>query len=384
MIPVRFAGFLAVSLLASASAVSAQPLPPGNIPGGPPPGVYSPPPVTGGPQSDSGNSVCLRLEASLAQLDANTGGGSDNAKRYEEAVGRQRFELDQMIMQGRRLGCDSGGGFFIFSRPKPPQCDQINSQISRMRDNLDRMTGELNRSRGGGYDINRDLQRRQLLASLEQNNCGPQYRSNAPQQQARQRGFLEKLFGGWQEESDINAAPLQVPNVPASSTYRTLCVRSCDGYYFPISYATVPARFGEDERTCQRLCPAQEVHLYTHRNPGEEVDQAVSLNGEPYTQLPAAFKYRSEYNASCSCRAAGQSWAEALGVGKDQTVQQGDIVVTEERAKQLAKPKQQQSGANAGNANAQNSSGANDQKNAEQQPGKRKVRIVGPEFYPVR
>jgi hypothetical protein len=379
MIPIRSAGFLAALLLASVSIVSAQPLPPGNV-GGAPPGVYAPPPVTGGPQTDSGNATCLRLEASLAQLDAGSNQTPDQSKRYEEAIGRQRFELDQVVMQGRRLGCDSGGGFFIFGRPKPPQCDQINNQITRMRDNLDRMQSELGRSRGGGYDMNRDQQRRQLLASLQQNNCGSQYRNSAPQQQARQRGFLEKLFGGWQEESDINAAPLQVPNVPASSTYRTLCVRTCDGYYFPISYATVPARFGEDERTCQRLCPAAEVHLYTHRNPGEEVDQAVSLSGAPYTQLPAAFKYRTEYNASCSCRAPGQSWAEALGVGKDQTVQQGDIVVTDERAKQLAKPKQP--GAPAGKTAT--TSPADNSKTAAHPPSERKVRIVGPEFYPVR
>lgn len=362
-------------------AATAQPLPPGNIPGSPPPGVYGPPPVTGGPQSDSGNSVCVRLEGALAQLDSGANAGPDAAKRYDEAIGRQRFELDQMIMQGRRLGCDSGGGFFIFGNPRPPQCDQINNQITRMRDNLDRMTAELNRSRGGGYDMNRDLQRRQLLASLQQNNCGSQYRSTAPQQQARQRGFLEKLFGGWQEESNINASPLEMPS---SSTFRTLCVRTCDGYYFPVSYATVPSRFGEDERTCKRLCPAAEVALYTHRNPGEEVDQAVSVGGVPYTQLSTAFKYRTEYNPSCSCRAAGQSWAEALGVDKDQTVQQGDIVVTAERAKQLAQPKQTR--ANPGATPSANSATPGDQgqKIVSRPDGDRKVRIVGPEFYPVR
>ena len=360
-----------------ANLALAQPLPPGNVPGGAPPGVYGPPPVTGGPQSDSGNSVCVRLEGALAQLDSGTNAGPDASRRYEEAIGRQRFELDQTIMQGRRLGCDSGGGFWIFGNPRPPQCEQINAKISQQRANLDRMTSELNRSRGGGYDINRDMQRRQLLASLEQNNCGSQYRSSAPQQQARQRGFLEKLFGGWQEESDSNASPLEMPS---SSTFRTLCVRSCDGYYFPVSYATVPARFGEDERACQRLCPAQEVHLYTHRNPGEEVDQAVSTQGVPYSQLPTAFKYRTEYNPSCSCRAAGQSWADALGVGKDQTVQQGDIVVTEERAKQLAQPKQRNT---TGAANAP-ASGDGAQKTVTRPDGERKIRIVGPEFYPVR
>ena len=257
---------------------------------------------------------------------------------YEDAIARQRFELDQTTAQGRRLGCDSGGGFFLFSSPKPPQCDQINAQITRMRSNLDRMISEMNQRRGGGMDLNRDLQRRQILAALQQNNCGSQYRSAPPQQATRQRGFLETLFGGWREESDINASPLDLPS-SSGSTFKTVCVRTCDGYYFPISYATVVSRFGEDERTCKRLCPAADVVLYTHRNPGEEIEQAVSISGRPYTELPTAFKYRQEYNSACSCRAAGQSWADALGVGRDATVQQGDIVVTEERAKQLAQPR---------------------------------------------
>jgi hypothetical protein len=379
----RFAGWMTVSLLLPLASASAQPLPPGNVPqGSAPPGVYSPPPLTGGPQSDSGNSVCVRLEGALAQLDASANSGPDASKRYEEAIGRQRFELDQTIMQGRRQGCDQSGGFFIFGRPRSPQCDQINGQITRMRDNLDRMTREQSRSRGGGYDANRDMQRRQILASLQQNNCGGQYRNAAPQQANRQRGFLEKLFGGWQEESNSNAAPLEVPT---SSTFQTLCVRTCDGYYFPISYATVPGRFGEDERTCKRLCPATEVSLYTHRNPGEDMQQAVSISGAPYTQLPTAFKYRHEYDAKCSCRAPGQSWAEALGVDKDQTVQQGDIIVTEERAKQLAKPKQPgRPSASAPNAPAGSSPSGDAQKDTAQADRDRKVRIVGPEFYPVR
>jgi hypothetical protein len=196
------------------------------------------------------------------------------------------------------------------------------------------------------------------------------------------------LFGGLREESDIDASPLELPS---SSTFRTLCVRTCDGYYFPISYATVPSRFGEDERTCKRLCPAAETALYTHRNPGEQIDQAMSIGGRAYSELPTAFKYRQEFNPSCSCRAAGQSWADALGVDKDQTVQQGDIIVTEERAKQLAQPKQpnQPNQPRGGNAPpptvaAQPSSGGDQTPPIEKSPdGTRKVRTVGPEFYPV-
>ena len=386
----RLAKLVAACMIAFLGEAAAQPVPPANIPGGAPPGVYVPPPLPGQPGTT--NSACVRLETELARID--TGGtGPDNIRSYEDAIARQRFELDQTTAQGRRLGCDSGGGFFLFSSPKPPQCDQINTQITRMRSNLDRMISEMNQKRGGSMDLNRDLQRRQIIAALQQNNCGSQYRSAPPQQAARQRGFLETLFGGWREESDINASPL---DLPSSSTFKTLCVRTCDGYYFPISYATVTARFGEDEQTCRRLCPAAEVGLYTHRNPGEEIEQAVSIDGRPYTELPTAFKYRQEYNSACSCRAAGQSWAEALGVGRDATVQQGDIVVTEERAKQLAQPRAASQPVRGGSANTPGKSpvGPNQPSTGDAgqpaQPdqtapaGERKVRTVGPQFYPVR
>ena len=35
---------------------------------------------------------------------------------------------------------------------------------------------------------------------------------------------------------------------------------------------------------CQRMCPAAEVSLYAYHNPGEEMAQAVSLNGRPYSE----------------------------------------------------------------------------------------------------
>jgi hypothetical protein len=77
----------------------------------------------------------------------------------------------------------------------------------------------------------------------------------------------------------------------------------------------------------------------SHRNPGEDINRAVSISGAPYTSLPNAFKYRTEFNPSCSCRRAGQSWSDALSQVKDTTIQGGDIVVTEERAKNLSQPR---------------------------------------------
>ena len=116
-------------------------------------------------------------------------------------------------------------------------------------------------------------------------------------------------------------------------------MRSCDGAYFPISFATVPARFPDDEKTCKALCPAAEASLYAYRNPGEDMSQAVSINGQPYSSSPNAFRYRQEFNPSCSCKAPGQTWADALKSIDDKAAaeQQGDIIVTEESAKKMSR-----------------------------------------------
>ena len=388
------ASLAAASLAVLLGTAGAQLLPPQGVPGGPPPGVQGPRPMYG----PTDRAACVRLESALAQLDApaaTPGTDPEQTRRYEEAINRQRFELDQTIMQGRRLGCDSGNSFFIFGPQRPPQCDRLNDQIGRMRTNLDRMISELGTLRGGGSDLNRDLQRRQLVNQLAQNNCGPQYRQAATPPPQRQRGLLETLFGGggWREESTVEASPLDLPG--GGNTFRTLCVRTCDGFFFPISFATVPGRFSEDEQTCKRLCPAAETMLFAHRNPGEEVDQAVSISGTPYTQMPNAFKYRQAFNSSCACRASGQSWADALGVTRDETLQQGDILVTEQRAKQMSQPRPiagQVKGKGQPNATTLPA----EQPQPPQQPvakeepppatvpGDRRVRTVGPQFYPVR
>jgi hypothetical protein len=388
MTPHRLAGIACLAALALAAllgAAGAQLLPPQ---GAPPPGVQGPRPMYG----PTDRAACVRLEGSLAQLDSASAAPNadpEQVRRYEEAINRQRFELDQTIVQGRRLGCDTGNSFFIFGPQRPPQCDRLNEQIGRMRSNLDRMISELGTLRGGGTDLNRDLQRRQLINQLAQNNCGPQYRQAAPQPQ-RQRGLLETLFGGggWREESTVDSGPL---DMPSGTTFRTLCVRTCDGFFFPISFATVPGRFGEDEITCKRLCPAADTMLFAHRNPGEEVDQAVSINGMPYTQMPNAFKYRTAFNSSCSCRSVGQSWAEALGVTRDETLQQGDILVTEQRARQMSQPRplagQQKAKSQPANtlpAEQQPPLAVKEEPPPAVIPSDRRVRTVGPQFYPVR
>jgi len=288
----------------------------------------APPP----PQGAAVNPMCPRLEAQLATIDH--GGGGDPAKdeqirRYQDAASKQQAELDRVTSQAKRMGCDSSGFFSLFSG-QSAQCGPVNNQIQQMRVNLDQITSSLERLRGGGFGgSERESQRRSVLIALAQNNCGPQY-ANA----ARGGNFLDNLFGN----NNPNAPPADLG--PQSGTFRTVCVRSCDGAYFPISFATVPGRFTDDEKTCKALCPAAEATLYTYRNPGEDMNAAVSINGQPYSSSPNAFRYRQEFNPSCACKAAGQTWSDALKTIDDKAAaeQQGDIIVTEESAKKMARP----------------------------------------------
>jgi hypothetical protein len=351
----------------------------------------APPQQQGAPMTPV-NPMCPRLEAQLASIDR--GGGDpareEQVRRYQEAATKQQTELDRVTLQARRMGCDSSGFFSLFSGPSA-QCGPVNNQIQQMRANLEQITTSLERLRSGGLGgAERDNQRRSVLTALAQNNCGPQYASAL-----RGAGsFLENLFGN----NNIN------PNIPPpdlgpqSGTFRTVCVRSCDGAYFPISFATVPGRFPDDEKTCRALCPAAEATLYAYRNPGEDMNQAVSINGQPYSSLPNAFRYRQEFNPSCACKAAGQTWSDALKSVDDKAAaeQQGDIIVTEESAKKMARPpaaRGAQGAAKKGAASTTSAASAPAAPSPAQaapaadsaaSAGDKPIRTVGPTFLPAR
>ena len=328
--------------------------------------------------AQASNPVCQRLEAQMASLNSGNTDPTraDQIRRAEEGVIRQQAEVDRLVGQGRKMGCESSGFFSIFDNP-PPQCGPLNRQIGQARTNLENMQVTLERLNGGTSE--RASQRQSLMIQLANNGCGPQYRSAALSGQ--QDGFFDRLFGN---NAGVNSS---APGA-MGGTFRTICVRTCDGFYYPISYATSSDRFRDDEQTCQRMCPASEVALYSYHNPGEEVAQAVSLNGQPYSSLPNAFSYRKQLNPACSCRRPGESWGDALKAIPDATVAPGDVVVTEKNAKQLSQPRIGADGKPIRNDPRAKAPAATQAPLAdapgEIDPAKRTVRPVGPSFMPVR
>lgn len=277
------------------------------------------------PASAQGND-CNSLRAQIAALDR----ASTRANPYAGTIRSQRAGLERAEDYGRKLGCDRHG-FIFFGPPPPPQCGQVNAQIAQLRASL----SQLEANARGVVD---SPQRQQMVAS---------YNAYCRQQTATQGGFLGGLFGGpnanpGSPDLDVPPAPdaLPAPDVAATPTggSELLCVRHCDGAFFPINYA--PARDNETlTEFCKASCPSAEVSVFS-RVPGQDIQTAVGLDGKPYMSLPGALKYQKTLDSSCTCRAAGTTWAQTLANAEAMLShsKKGEIVVTQQKSDEMARP----------------------------------------------
>ena len=121
----------------------------------------------------------------------------------------------------------------------------------------------------------------------------------------------------------------------------TVCVRTCDGAFFPVSYFGADSRADTLGQVCRSLCPNAEVALYSFPF-GGTIDEAVSSTGEPYSSLPNAHKFEQTFEPACSCRAPGESWAQALAAAEAKYGRHSrDVVISIEAAERMSRPIQQ-------------------------------------------
>ncbi|QDL98782.1 DUF2865 domain-containing protein [Rhodopseudomonas palustris] len=104
----------------------------------------------------------------------------------------------------------------------------------------------------------------------------------------------------------------------SSGSGQAFCVRTCDGRYFPIS-ATGGAAKSE---TCSSFCPASATQVVY----GSAIENARTSGGKPYSDLPNAFKYRTEIVAGCTCNGKDQFGLAQIAIQDDPTVRRGDII----------------------------------------------------------
>ena len=242
---------------------------------------------------DGRPAICLQLEQRLAQ-EANRGAQSrGRLPQIEQAIRDARRALRRAERQLDRRGCYEQ---FLFTRSlrRTRRCVALDRDARTASRQVESLTLQRQQILGGG---GRSFQQ-DIIRELAYNNCGGVY-----QQEARRRSNPFSNF--WQDEDsgDRGFRGNTFAGLPFA-TYRTVCVRLCDGYYFPVSFSTLPTYFSRDADVCQSRCAAPTA-LYFHQNPGQAVDQMVSHRSQiPYAELDTAFRYRKEYVRGCSCKQA--------------------------------------------------------------------------------
>jgi hypothetical protein len=251
---------------------------------------------------------CLQLQQELAS--ARGGGGANR-----EELGRIEQQIAQAdrVFQGTRASMEDTGcfeSFFIFGRGlvRSPKCLKMNDRVEESRRQLTQLQQQRQALMGGGGNKRRQAE---LQAAMARSGCGG---VRAPQPARRGGGLFDFFGGGQQHEEELPQTPIY-RSIDPNGRYRSVCVRLCDGFFYPVSYATYGARLGQDATQCQSTCAAP-AELYVYRNPGQDIEQAVSLNGSAYMDLPVALRFRKEYVKGCSCKQAEYNPTEIEAASK--------------------------------------------------------------------
>lgn len=96
-----------------------------------------------------------------------------------------------------------------------------------------------------------------------------------------------------------------------SGRYKTICVRMCDGYFFPISNSTPRRQFYEAAQQCRSRCNG-DARLFYLPSSAPSIAGARDLRGLRYRKMKTAFLYRKQQVNNCACRPKPWSATERL------------------------------------------------------------------------
>ena len=253
---------------------------------------------------------CSALQAELSDLRSMMQASGP----IHQAIAQQRRELGRAQRAADRSACWPGVS---------PSCDRLLQTIGIMQNNLAIMQRRAgNRGAPPGTEA-RIVQIERVIAA----NC------RVRQRPARGNDLLASLFGNRGDQDGRYGAPRydrygrplpQVDSRPSfrepprrqdrpaptvsRGTYRTMCVREDDGFFWPISFSTTRDRFDQDRQVCQSMCPGRGVDLFAYRNPGEQIEDMVSTtSGQRYSEMQTAFAFRQNFDADNRCSTSGDT-----------------------------------------------------------------------------
>jgi hypothetical protein len=253
--------------------------------------------------------ICGDLRARLATM-PETIGSTPEVRKFAGAITEQNLELRKLRSDMRRNGCTSGS-MVVIGGDNAGYCGELEQAESRMLDNITDLQMRRDQMRSDSADAR---VRNQLLAALDENNCNapvqqyddPQYAEppSINDQAMRDDTFIP-LDGGEGRRSYYAAPGYAAPGGQTLSHLNTVCVRTCDGGFFPIRSNATSFDFARDASTCQQMCPGIETELFYHDvSSGETESMTSASTGAPYSAMPNAFAYKNRKpgeKTSCSC-----------------------------------------------------------------------------------
>lgn len=217
-------------------------------------------------------------------------------KRQEQVL---KFTQKSAVQQRciSRLGKRTGQG--------TASCPVLLRKISRMRANLASLKRRRDNNAGSispaSIKTDRRARRRAIKRQMSSLRCRQLERRATLQEQGadnrprnRRPGLFARLFGTRRSPTHRGIYTPRSEVRAVGSVFRTMCVRISDGYYFPVSFATVRSSFSKDNAHCQASKIGEEMRLFFHRNPSEETEDMVDLQGNAYVNLQNAFLYRTK------------------------------------------------------------------------------------------
>ena len=254
------------------------------------------------PLSAQATVVCESLRVRLAsqpEVVADT----REMRRYSSAIVRQNLEIRKVRYDMRRLRCE--GAIVEYRSDGTSQCGELSTALTRMEANKRALAVKRDALRFDGAGNNPARER--LLAALEANGCNAD-QPDTDQAPALPPGTISRPADPTQTTGQTEGDG-RFRTFAGHGSLRTLCVRTCDGAFFPISSNTSPLNFRRDAQICQQMCPDTETELYYHSmRTAESADMVSAETGQPYRTLPTAFAYLNRSSGekpSCGCDLAG-------------------------------------------------------------------------------
>ncbi len=280
--------------------------------------------------------VCRRINEQLTAIDRDNGDPNQSAQIARQAEG-QAMEANRIASQMRRLGCDDDS--VLMGSQMPGECGVLADRMRIHRQNAVNLRTKLTY----GQSNSNNTRRSALMLSYSNYGCDRaparddyDTSSSVTIMPPRPNNFDDPTYMNPVLDNNDDYKVPEITRPRGFGASQPVCVRLCDGYFFPLSGVSTRA---DAQDMCQAQCPSTKVQVF-YRSAGADISEASDEEGLMYSSLPNALKYRTKTDQACTCKKTGEAWGATLRSAEQKLVGgEGDLTVNEKTADEIAKGK---------------------------------------------